>query len=52
MQNLRPYPRSSEPEAALDQDPWVIQVHMDMLVSGTYSSLRFNLAPRLTSQVG
>lgn len=49
MQNLRPYPGSSEPEAAFNQDPWVIQMHVDMLVSGTHSSLKFNVAPR---QVG
>ena len=33
MQNLRPYLPSSEPEAAFNQDPWVIQMHTDMLVS-------------------
>ena len=32
MQNLRSHPRSVEPEPAFNQDPGVIQMHINVLV--------------------
>lgn len=48
MQNLRSYHRATEPEPAFKQGHWVIKMYIKVLVWGTSSSPRFNLAPLLS----